>query len=387
MKILYYDWNSNSNVDICQAFSELGFYYETWKHPIKNYENDEIFLNNLYDELDNGSYYCIFSFDYIPLLSYAAQKYGILYYSWIYDCPQLTLFSGSVYNECNRIFFFDREQCHYFIRRGVENAFHLPLAVNVNKLDNMLGTDLHNISYMHDVSFIGSLYNENMYNQLNFLPSYLRGYLDGLINSQLNVYGYDLIAELLTEDIVGELDKYIRLDDSVDIKLPHEVIYENMLFEKLAEIERRNVLQCCGRHTDIALYTGSKVDDIRTGSTSRINIMPPVDYDKQLPHIYRRSKINLNITCRSITSGMPLRVLDIMGCGGFLISNYQPELAEYFIPGEELVLYDSMADLEDKICYYLTHDDERIAIAKQGYEKVKEQFSYEKMLKRMFELD
>ncbi len=386
MKILYYDWNSNSNADICQAFSELGFYYEIWKHPIKNYENDEIFSNNLYNELDNGSYDCIFSFDYIPLLSYAAQKYGILYCSWIYDCPQLTLFSDSVYNECNRIFFFDREQCNYFIRKGVKNAFHLPLAVNVNKLNNMLGTDLQNISYMHDVSFIGSLYNENMYNQVNYLPPYLRGYLDGLINSQLNVYGYDLIAELLTEDIVGELDKYIRLDDSVDIKLPHEVVYENMLFEKLAEIERLNVLKCCSKYTDIALYTGSDTDNIRTYSAdlnnkfNMINIMPPVDYNTQLPHIYRQSKINLNITCRSITSGMPLRVLDIMGSGGFLISNYQPELAEYFIPGEEVVLYDSMADLEDKVCYYLTHDDERIAIAQRGYEKVRQQFSYEKML-------
>lgn len=386
MKILYYDWNSNSNADICQNFSELGFSYSIWQHSLNNYEKDEPFLSDLYNELDGGLYDCIFSFDYVPLLSYAAQKHGILYYSWIYDCPHLTLFSDSVYNECNRIFFFDREQCHYFTSRGVKNVFHLPLAVNVSKLDNMLGNDLHNVSYIHDVSFIGSLYNENMYNQLNFLPPYLRGYLDGMINSQLNVHGYDLIAELLTEDIIGELDKYIKLDDSVDIKLPHEVIYENMLFEKLAEIERRNVLQCCGRYTDIALYTGSKVDNIRTGSTNRINIMPPVDYDTQLPHIYRQSKINLNITCRSITSGMPLRVLDIMGSGGFLISNYQPELAEYFIPGEELVLYDSMADLEDKVCYYLTHDDERIAIAQRGYEKVKQQFSYEKMLKEMFKL-
>lgn len=221
--------------------------------------------------------------------------------------------------------------------------------MNVNKFDNMLGTDLQNISYMHDVSFIGSLYNENMYNKLNFLSPYLRGYLDGLINSQLNVYGYDLIAELLTRDIVGDLDKYIRLDDSVDIKLPYEVIYENMLFEKLAKIERRNVLQSCSRYTDIALYTGSKADNIKIDSTNRINIMPSVDYNTQLPHIYRQSKINLNITCRSITSGMPLRVLDIMESGGFLISNYQPELAKYFIPGEELVLYNSIADFEDKI--------------------------------------
>ncbi len=43
MKILYYDWNSNSNADICQGFSDLGLYYETWKHTLKNYEKDEFF--------------------------------------------------------------------------------------------------------------------------------------------------------------------------------------------------------------------------------------------------------------------------------------------------------------------------------------------------------
>ena len=57
-----------------------------------------------------------------------------------------------------------------------------------------------------------------------------------------------------------------------------------------------------------------------------------------MPLIFRESKINLNITLRSITSGMPLRALDIMGAGGFLLSNYQQELAENYIDGEELVL-------------------------------------------------
>lgn len=170
--------------------------------------------------------------------------------------------------------------------------------------------------FRHDVSFIGSLYNDNMYNRVGFLPQYLRGYLDGMIHSQLNVFGYDLIREFLSLDVVEAFDKYILLDDSVDIKLPHDVVFHSMLYSRLAELERK----------------------------------------------------------------------DVMGRGGFLLSNYQPELAEFFVPGEELVLYDSMADLEDKVCYYLAHDEERRRIALNGYRKVCEQFSYEKKLKEMFEL-
>lgn len=227
-------------------------------------------------------------------------------------------------------------------------------------------------------------YHAYMYNQLNYLPSYLRGYLDGIINSQLNIYGYNMLQELLTDNIISELDKYISLDDSVDIKLPHEIVYENMLYDKLAEIERRDVLQRCAKYAEVALYTGSDTNGINDVYKHQIKIMPPVDYNVQLPQIYKQSKINLNITCRSITSGMPLRVLDIMASGGFLISNYQPELAEYFVPGEEMVLYESMSDLEDKVRYYLEHDEERIAIARRGCEKTRAEFSYEKILAEIF---
>lgn len=399
MKILYYNWGSNSNIDICQTFTNLNIEYDMWQHELSNYEHDVRFSENLQKKLEEKEYDCIFSFDYIPLLSYAAKKRGILYYAWIYDCPQFTLFSDSVYNSCNRIFFFDRVQYQYFVNRGVGNAFHLPLAVNVNKFKDLCSIpsenmDIHeksnlDISYWHDVSFIGNLYNANMYNKIKYLPPYLKGYLDGLINSQFNIYGYNMFPELLTDGIVSELDKYISLDDSVEIRLPHSMIYENMLYDKIAEIERKEVLLRCVKYADVFLYTGSDASEILDieNSMHKIKVMPPVDYDTQLPEIYRHTKINLNITCRSITSGMPLRVLDIMGSGGFLLSNYQPELAEYFIPGEEVVLYESMSDMENKVKYYLSHDEERIAIAQKGCRKVREQFSYENMVRKMLKIE
>ena len=52
------------------------------------------------------------------------------------------------------------------------------------------------------------------------------------------------------------------------------------------------------------------------------------DYYEQMPKIFRLSDVNLNISLRTIQTGIPLRVLDVLACGGFLISNYQEELAE-----------------------------------------------------------
>ena len=40
------------------------------------------------------------------------------------------------------------------------------------------------------------------------------------------------------------------------------------------------------------------------------------------------------------------------------------------MPGEDFVYYESMEDLLQKIDYYLVHEDEREAIAKNGHDKV-----------------
>ena len=85
--------------------------------------------------------------------------------------------------------------------------------------------------------------------------------------------------------------------------------------------------------------------------------------------------INLNITSRTIESGIPQRVFDILACGGFCLTNYQPEIAELFEDGKELVMYTDIEDLLQKVEYYLIHEEERAQIAKAGYEKVRNCFS------------
>ncbi|MDE6213275.1 MAG: glycosyltransferase, partial [Lachnospiraceae bacterium] len=81
-----------------------------------------------------------------------------------------------------------------------------------------------------------------------------------------------------------------------------------------------------------------------------------------------------------------LRIWDILGCGGFLPTNYQSELPEYFEIGKDLETYESMAELEDKVGYYLTHEDERMEIAIRGCEKVARYHTYETRLAQMIKI-
>ena len=82
------------------------------------------------------------------------------------------------------------------------------------------------------------------------------------------------------------------------------------------------------------------------------------------------------VSRKSILTGIPLRAFEIMGSGGFLLSNYQREYEEYSCNGVDYVYYMDYEDLMEKVEYYLSHEKERKEIAKNGYENVKANHTY-----------
>lgn len=111
-----------------------------------------------------------------------------------------------------------------------------------------------------------------------------------------------------------------------------------------------------------------------------------VNHREEMPMVFKQSRINLNITLRSIKSGIPLRGFDILGAGGFLLSNYQPELLDLFVPDEDFVYYESREDLLQKVDYYLCHEDERQAIARNGHDKVAAKHTYRHRVREMLDI-
>ena len=78
--------------------------------------------------------------------------------------------------------------------------------------------------------------------------------------------------------------------------------------------------------------------------------------------------------------------MDILGAGGFLLSNFQADFLEHFIPGEDFVYFESKEDLLQKCDYYLEHEDKRKEIAQNGYEKAKQFHNYETRLQEILEI-
>ena len=384
MRILYYTWNENSQRDMAESLVKLGYNVSCCNIPFSNYEEDKCFTDNLEKIFKEKACDCLLSFDFFPLIAKCAEHLKKIYISWVYDTPHLTLFSPSVESEYVKLFIFDKNQYSEMKERKYRGLFHLPLAVNVERLVRQLGKLDKKIQYINEISFVGSLYEKNMYRQVQYLPEYLRGYIEGIIVAQQKVYGYNFVQEVIEEKISVELGKYVKmnLDDRYQVRKSQ--LYSNMLNAEITARDREKLLEVAANEGNVNLYSESQYSRIQ--NNKKITYTGIIDYEKGMPAVFRGSKINLNITLRSITSGIPLRALDIMGAGGFLMSNYQAELSEYFIDGKDMVLFDSPEDMQWKIRYYLKHDDERQQIAKNGFEKVKRKFSYDIQLEKMMRL-
>jgi spore maturation protein CgeB len=78
------------------------------------------------------------------------------------------------------------------------------------------------------------------------------------------------------------------------------------------------------------------------------------------------------------------RNFEVPGCRGFLLTGRADNLDEYYEIGKEVVCFDDVDDMIDKVRYYLKHEDERSTIAQAGYERTLRDHTYERRFDEIF---
>lgn len=387
MKFLFYRFGSVCEPDMIDGFVSLGHTVKeidteiTWK-DVPGEKIVQIVSEVLLAEQFDG----VVSVNYYPIVSEVCRIFRVPYLAWTVDSPVIELLSDTVSNDTNRIFCFDYDQYQDLRPYNPAGVFYLPLATNPARWDKVIAgaTPREHVKWKSDISFIGSLYTEKCpYDDLKNPPPYLQGYLEGIMEAQKRVYGYFFLDDVLTERVIADFIKHMpgyyippekaRREDAKEIALKY-------LGMKVTSMERLDVMRLLGERYRVYLYTGSDTSKLPVHNCGFAKTLT------EMPLIFYNSKINLNISCRSIRSGISQRTWDIMGAGGFVLTNYQNEIPEYFVIGEDLETYGSMEELLDKTEYYLTHEDERARIARNGCNKVKEHHSYMNRIQMMIEL-
>lgn len=382
MKILFIEWASFGNEDIKEAFIAEGHTLLCFPFSNKDGRKDTEVGRELSSVLHKAVPDVVFSFNYFPVISQVCKQESVKYISWIYDSPYVMLYSYTALNPCNIIYVFDKELYLEFHRAGIHTVHYMPMAANVERLDRIAGqTAARQVPLLYDISFVGSLYTEqhNFYDRMTSLSEYAKGYLEALMAAQMKVQGYNFIQESLSP-VLDDLYHALPMDPNPDGVESREYLYaQYVINRKITGLERTGLLAAITQHHTLDLFTHDAafvMEHLRNHGT--------VDYYDQMPLIFKQSRINLNISLRSIKSGIPLRAFDIMGSGGFLLSNFQADFLDDFVPGEDFIYYESKEDLLWKIDYYLQHEEERAAIAKNGHDKVAAAHTFRHRVREIF---
>ncbi len=390
MNILLFEHNNFGMEDICETLEQMGHQYKRIS-TILIYERVSAEFDQLFEEAMNTHFDCVFTFNYSPVLSNNCKKYNIPYIAFVYDSPLVALYSYTIINPCNYIFIFDKALYEDFKKEGINTVYYAPLAVNCDRLTRQLSqtpSPILNKDFHCDISFVGSMYNEkhNLFERFKNLPPYVSGYLDAIMDAQLKVYGYFFIEELLTSNIIEELQKSVPVKPNKDGVETVSYLYANyFIARKLANLERYSLLSELsakfGKTYNIHLYTPNATPDLPF-----ISNKGEIDYYNECPFAFAQSRINLNISLRSIRTGIPLRAMDICGAGGFLMTNYQADLYDVFVSDEDIAIYESKEDLVNKCNYYLSHESQRVQMAANAFGKVKEKHTFLVRLNEIFSI-
>ncbi len=357
---------------IAEGLEKNKIEYETFFYPLVNWEEDEEFLAALEKKVQDRRFDAVFSINYNPLITLICKKHDIPYISWVYDSPMHIRKLEPLKENCNYCFSFDRGFVDAMNRDGYPMQYHILAGDTSSFFDDKIK------EYKYDISMVGNSYQTEYAHYMSPLSAKDRGYLEGILAAQSKLNGAYILPELIDTSLLERLNQQYEKASQGEVHIEKREL-EFLLAREITRRERLSALTLLGNHYQVDWFTGDEQNN-----ANGLHVHPAIGYYQEMPQVFSSSKINLNISLKTIYSGIPLRVFDILASGGFLITNYQSELEQYFTPGKELIVYHNLEELYMLVEYYMKHDEQRCQIAKNGYQKVRSRYSFEVAIREIF---
>ena len=158
---------------------------------------------------------------------------------------------------CNKIYFFSRADYEEYRALELDNVFYLPLAVNIERLDT-IRTDY--CRYESEISFVGRLYKSMLPSLKVHMNDYQKGYIDAVVQAQMQVYGAYLVDELITESFAESVrDRYRSLSENAIQIQRKELAWA--IISYITNLERMTLLRILSQRHQVKLYTYELSED------------------------------------------------------------------------------------------------------------------------------
>jgi len=360
-KVAFLD-NSFIGVEVREALAELGV--ETLP-----FESSADFFRLLGDHPDTDF---ALSVNFSETLQRDCREAGMTYAAWAFDSGVLgtgqTVMRGGL-GDADFLFLFnsrDARDC----AAVHPNTFHLPVAAS-----GMFERPPMESGHERDVLAVMNIFTDfggNLHDA--FLSVSGREEGEGVRKAM------DLmrsIIELCLEKHAAVFDRYL-LDRMVmdclrqlDVNIFNERMVRELClhYGYALSFRQRAMLLEKLRDAGVRADVYGKCDGLETAlGGSSVSLRGVADY-KTLPALYNASKININLNQVSNLDSVPQRIFHLLASGSFALSSHSDELAGSFTPGKHLDTFRDFDEMIDKISYYLSHEDERLRIARAGHEE------------------
>ena len=91
----------------------------------------------------------------------------------------------------------------------------------------------------------------------------------------------------------------------------------------------------------------------------------------ELTCVYSGAEVHVDVNRIYQPEAIPMRVFNVLACGGFLIAEHSDSIEEAFEVGKEIETYRTIDELESKVEHFLANPDQALEIARSGLEAVR----------------
>jgi spore maturation protein CgeB len=209
-----------------------------------------------------------------------------------------------------------------------------------------------------DTLFVGSYYAQRPY------------YLFNLLENNVDVHAYGLgWTEIKISTSARVLNGARRFKKIVQYLLQIDPCQRAQMSSHLAELDFQAKLQFLyGKH-----------------------LHPPVE-DEQMTETYNRARTVLGFLevydhhdrSGKLLQHLHLREFEVPMCGALYLTNFSEELAEFYEPDREIIVYRTVYELIDKIKYYLQNESECEKVRKAAYNRAIQCHTYQQRFYDLF---
>lgn len=284
--------------------------------------------------------------------------------SWFVDNPHLII---HLYTRCvspwTALFTWDSDNIPSLHAAGFEHVFYLPLGTDPERFCPGKERDAP-AAWRAAISFVGNsmLYKvggrlkNGRFPRALLLPfkTVARAFMESELRS---------VPALLERDFPDVHARYLALPDN-----EARLAYETAVTWQATRLYRNGcVRRLLPFHPLLVGDAGWKTEFRHESAQPRY--LPALSYYTELPAFYGCSDLNFNCTSKQMKGAVNQRIFDIPAAGGFVLTDWRPQMERLFEP-DEMAVYHEPEEIADLTRHFLSHPDQRRALVTAGRRRV-----------------